>query len=270
LGALHGDRRQRSAAAPQITKLEAMLVEVLAGGLAAGLARLKHEQAAVAAQVRFEQFFTPDLARQLAARPELLTAQDREATVLFCDIRGYSRISERLGPARTLAWSSDVLGALSDCVLAQRGVVVNYIGDELLAMWGAPEDQPDHPRLACRAALAMLDRLPALDERWQAELGEPLAVGVGVNTRMACGGNIGSPCKFLYGAQGHTVNLASRVQGATKYLKNRLLVTGATYHRLGGDVPGRRLCRVRVVNIAEPVDLYELTPPGQGDERLRQ
>jgi adenylate cyclase len=270
LGALYGDRRQQTAAAPQITKLEAMLVEVLAGGLAAGLARLRLEQAALATQVRFEQFFTPDLARQLAARPELLTAQDREVTVLFCDIRGFSRISERLGPARTLAWSSDVLGALSDCVLAERGVVVNYIGDELLAMWGAPEDQSDHPARACRAALAMLERLPALNERWQAELGEPLAVGVGVNTGMACVGNIGSPRKFLYGAQGNTVNLASRVQGATKYLKNRLLVTGATYRRLGGDFGGRRLCRVRVVNIAEPVELYELTPPGQGDERLRQ
>jgi adenylate cyclase len=271
LGALYGDRRTHGpAAGPRITKPEAMLVEVLASGLAAGLTRLKQEQVALAAQVRFEQFFTPELARQLTARPELLTAQVREVTILFADICGFSRISERLGPARTLEWMSNVLGALSECVLAQRGVLANYIGDELQAMWGAPEEQPDHPRLACRAALAMLEQVPVLNVRWQSALGEPLALGIGVNTGMACVGNIGSPLKFMYGAQGNTVNLASRVQGATKYLKNRLLVTGETYARLGEGFTGRRLGTVRVVNIAELVALYELTTPGQEDETLRR
>jgi adenylate cyclase len=147
-------------------------------------------------------------------------------------------------------------------------VLVNYIGDELLGMWGAPEQQPDHPLLACRAALAMLEQLPVLNERWQTELGEPLELGIGVNTGLACVGNIGSPRKFLYGAQGNTVNLASRVQGATKYLKTRLLVTEATFERLGHAFSGRRLCTARVVHIAEPVALYDLAPAGQEDETL--
>src|SRR5262249_55483309 len=160
-------------------------------GVAAGLARLEQEQAALAAQVRFEQFFTPELSRQLAARPGLLESRDCEVTALFCDIRGFSRISERLGPAQTVTWMSDVLGSLSDCVLAHRGVLVNYVGDELLAMWGAPEEQPDHAMLACRAALAMLEQLPVLSRRWRDLLQEEMSFGIGINTGQACVGNIG-------------------------------------------------------------------------------
>ena len=259
IGALYGDRRQRSgamASARPITEVEAMLVELLARGVAAGLARLEQEQAALAARVQFEQFFTPELARQLARQPDLLQGRDAEVTILFCDIRGFSRISERLGPAQTVAWISDVMGTLSDCVRAQGGVLVDYIGDELMAMWGAPEEQPDHARRACRAALDMLARLPELNERWQAVLKEPMDIGIGINTGPARVGNTGSQHKFKYGPLGNTVNLASRVQGATKYLKCRLLITGATQAKLDQSFATRRLCRVRVVNIAEPVALY--------------
>ena len=265
IAALYGDRRQASMRAAQapITELEATLVELLASGVAAGLARLEQEQAALAARVQFEQFFTPELSRQLSAQPDLLKGRDAEVTVLFCDIRGFSRISERLGPTGTVELISDVMGALSECVLAHEGVVVDYIGDELMAMWGAPEEQPDHPRLACRAALEMLTDMPKLNERWQPIVKERLEVGIGINTGMARVGNTGSRHKFKYGPLGNTVNLASRVEGATKYLKTRLLITGATHTRLDASFPSRRLCKVAVVNIAEPVDLYELAPVGQ-------
>src|SRR5260370_351906 len=140
-----------------------MLVELLAGSVAAGLARVEREREALAMRVQFEQFFTPELARELAAHPDLLLGRDREVSLLFCDIRGFSRISKHLGPAATMEWIGDVMGALSECVLAECGVLVDYIGDELVAMWGAPENQPDHPARACRAALAMLDELPKLN-----------------------------------------------------------------------------------------------------------
>jgi adenylate cyclase len=265
IGALYGDRRQASAygiGAP-ITKLEAMLVELLAGGVAAGLACIEQEQAAVRARVQFEQFFTPELSRQLEAEPDLLRGRDSEITVLFCDVRGFSRFSERLGPARTVEWLNDVMGTLSECVLAHRGVLVDYIGDELMAMWGAPVEQPDQARLAANAAIDMLAQLPSLNERWASVLGAPMGFGIGLNTGVARVGNTGTQRKFKYGPLGNVVNLASRVQGATKYLKAPLLVTKATHAKLGGTVPARRLCAVRVVNIAEPVDLYELAPVGR-------
>ena len=262
IGALYGDRRGDSPKAifGPITELEASLVELLARGVAAGLARLDQERAALEARVRFEQFFTPQLARQLELNPDLLKGRDAEVTLLFCDIRGFSRISERLGPSGTMTWISDTMATLSECVRARQGVLVDYIGDELIAMWGAPEAQPDHARLACSAALDMLKRLPELTERWRTQLQEPMGVGIGINTGVARVGNMGSPHKFKYGPLGNTVNLASRVQGATKYLKCPLLITGATQNRLDDSFQPRRLARVRVVNIAEPVDLYELGP----------
>jgi adenylate cyclase len=264
LGALYGERRRGGvAAAGPITEVEARLVELLARGVAAGLARLEQERVALAERVRFEQFFTPELARHLAQHPDLLQGRDTEVTILFADIRGFSRISRRLGPGRTLEWIGAVLDALSECVLAEGGVLVNYIGDELMAMWGAPEAHPDHARRACRAALAMLRRLPELYARWQATMGEPLALGIGVNTGVAQVGNTGSRYKFNYGALGNAVNLASRVQGATKYLKCPLLLTGATQVQLDASFAARRLGRVQVLHIAEAVELYELADEGR-------
>jgi len=271
IGALYGDRSRPALAAPTpaISRLEAILVELLASGVAAGLARLEQERAAVAARVRFEQFFTPELARHLAAHPDLLKGRDAEVTLLFADVRGFSRISERLGPAATVEWISDVMNALSECVLDHRGVLVDYFGDELLAMWGAPEEQPDHAQLACRAAVAMLGRLPGLNDRWRAVLQTPTALGIGLNTGIARVGNTGSPQKPKYGPLGNAANLASRVQGATKYFRTRLLVTGSTQAQLDASFQTRRLCKVRAVNISEPVDLHEVMPADQPGDLAR-
>jgi adenylate cyclase len=264
IGVLYGDSRcdTRMMVRPLITKLEAMLIELIAGGVAAGLARIEQEKKALEADIRFGQFFTKELSRQLALRPDLLDGRDSEVTILFCDLRGFSRISERLGPATTVAWIGDVLTELSDCVLAHRGVLVDHVGDELLAMWGAPEEQADHATLACRAALDMFARLPALNERWLAKIGELTALGIGINSGVVHVGNMGSRHKFKYGPLGHHVNLASRVQGATRYLRANLLITEFTQAHLSEQFPTRRLCQVRVVNIGKPVNLYELVPHG--------
>jgi adenylate cyclase len=263
IGALYGDRSFLSQANRQrgdITEVQAMLIELLAGGIAAGLERLKHEQAAVAARVQFEQFFTPDLAKQLEKNPDLLKGRESEVTLLFCDIRGFSRVSDKLGPAKTMEWINDVMGVLSDSVLAHQGVLVDYIGDELMAMWGAPTEQPDHATLACRAALDMLEKLPEMVERWKPVLGEEFDLGIGLNTGTARVGNTGTIRKFKYGPLGTTVNLASRVQGATKHFKARLIITGQTNAAIEDGFATRRLGKVRVININEPVELYELVP----------
>ncbi len=184
---------------------------------------------------------------------------------MFCDIRGFSRITEKLGPAKTVELMSDVMNELTQCVMDRDGVVVDYVGDEVMAMWGAPEDQPDHPARACRAALAMFEALPVLNERWQAVVKEPLNFGIGINSGSAQVGNVGSRIKHKYGALGNNVNLASRVQGATKFLKASMLITEATKNRLDDTFPTRRLCQVRVVNIEQPVALYELARPNRPD-----
>jgi adenylate cyclase len=274
IGALYGDRRSggQSGGAPDISAFEAKLVELLASGIAAGLARIKEEQAALAARVQFEQFFTPQLAGQLERDPGLLEGRDAHVTVLFADIRGFSRISQRLGPARTMAWIQDTMGALSDCVLAHDGVLVDYIGDELMAMWGAPVPQSDHAELACYAARQMLEALAAINVRWESELGSPVRLGIGLNSGVARVGNTGSQQKFKYGPLGDAVNVASRTQGATKYLGADCLVTSSTLRELPAGAAVRRLARVRAINIEQAIDLYEIvaSPPADWDERCRR
>jgi adenylate cyclase len=274
IGALYGDRHSggQSGGAPDISAFEAKLVELLASGIAAGLARIKEEQAALAARVQFEQFFTPQLAGQLEHDPHLLEGRDAEVTVLFADIRGFSRISQRLGPARTMAWIQDTMGALSDCVLAHDGVVVDYIGDELMAMWGAPAPQDDHAELACCAAREMMATLAAINARWQVELGSPVRLGIGLNSGVARVGNTGSQQKFKYGPLGDAVNVASRTQGATKYLGADCLITGSTLRALPAGAAVRRVARVRAVNIEQAIDLYEIVcqAPPDWDERCRR
>jgi adenylate cyclase len=264
IGALYGDRLDKleKNPAPPLTRLDAMLMELLAGGVAAGLARVEQERAALAARVQFEEFFTPELAHHLAANPEMLKGNDAEVTVLFCDLRRFSSFSERIGPTKTVELIADVMETLSDCVLAHRGVVVDYIGDELMAMWGAPEKDTNHATLACRAAVAMCEHLPRLNEHWQPGLGEPMAFGIGISTGLARVGNTGSKRKFKYGPLGNTVNLASRVQDATKILKVQVLMTSRTKAALRDVGDARRLGKVRVRNITEPVDLYELRVGG--------
>lgn len=216
----------------------------------------------------FEQHFTPELARELARNPDPMKMQARhaEVTVMFCDIRGFSAVSERLGPATTIDWLGGVMGEFSSIVIDLGGVLVDYTGDELLAMWGAPNEQPDHAELACRAALEIRRSLPALNEKWRDIVGAETEVGIGINSGGALVGNVGTHRKFKYGPLGTSVNLASRVQGATKYFKISLLITGETAARLPECYPTRRLCRARVHHIKGPVSLHELEVPGTHED----
>jgi class 3 adenylate cyclase len=227
----------------------------------------EQERSLLKAQCQFEQFFTPQLAHYLRQEPDLLDGREAEVTLLFCDVRNFSGLSERLGPARTVEWIGSVMTELSRCVLGEEGVLVDYVGDELVAMWGAPALQPDQARRAARAALNMLDALTELNRRWEAALGQPMDLGIGLNTGLAQVGNTGSTYKFKYGPLGDTVNVASRVQGLTKYLGRRLLVTASTRAQLDQQFIARRVVRARLVNILRPVDLYEVEAAGRA-ERL--
>ncbi|HZY89858.1 MAG TPA: adenylate/guanylate cyclase domain-containing protein [Gemmataceae bacterium] len=249
-----------------IGPLEAQVMQLLASAVGVGLARVEQEAEAGRLRVQFEQFFSADLARELQKNPRLLEGQEREITVLFSDIRGFSRLAERLGPTDSCRLVSDVMERLTARVRDCDGVVVDYSGDGLMAMWNAPADQPDHAAKACRAALGMLADLPQLDAEWQGRLGGPLRLGLGLNTGPALCGNIGSRYKFKYGALGHAVNLASRVEGATKQLGVPLLITGSTREKVGDALAARRLCRAKVVGIAGAVDLYELHAEGAAPE----
>ncbi len=259
VGAVYGSRNRFTAhAGLGIGPLEAQVMQLLASAVGVGLARLEQEARAARRLVQLEQFFPGDLAREMEQNPHVLDGQEREVTILFSDIRGFSRIAERLGPSDTCRLVSDVMDRLTTCVQEVAGIVVHYAGDGLMALWNAPTDVPDHAARACQAALAMLAELPGLDKEWQPRLGEPVRLGLGLNTGPALCGNTGSKKKFHYGALGHAVNLASRVEGATKQLGVPMIITGSTHARLGDGFATRRLCRVRLFGIDGITELYEL------------
>jgi adenylate cyclase len=259
VGAVYGQRtRSVGSEGSGIRPLEAQLVQLLAAAVGAGLARQQQEAEATRSRVQFEQFFSSALAQELARDPALLEGRDTVVTVMFSDIRGFSGLSEQLGPAETCRLVADIMERLTTRITQHAGVLVDYVGDGLIAMWNAPAEQPRHAELAAEAALAMLDELPRLNETWAATLRRPLGLGIGLNTGVARVGNIGSPRRFKYGPLGHTVNLASRVESVTKHLGVPILVSGSTRELLADRFATRRICRARVVGIAQPVDLFEL------------
>ncbi|EMI44365.1 Adenylyl cyclase class-3/4/guanylyl cyclase domain protein [Rhodopirellula sp. SWK7] len=232
IGALYGDRKLGSDSIDvPIGDLEAALLEVMAGAVAAGILRQREEQARRREEdlrSSMNQFFSPEVLSRLQQNENLLEGRDAEVTVLFCDIRGFSLISERIGPRQTIQWINDVFTTLSQCVLDTDGVLVDYIGDELMAMWGAPDRQVDHAARACQAALAMVGQIEPIRERWREITPGHFGIGIGVNTGMAQVGNTGSSLKFKYGPLGNTVNIASRIQGMTKQFGVTTLVSEST------------------------------------------
>lgn len=274
VGALYGARTgplegSRAGELGGITPLEAQFVQLLGSSVSVGLARQEQEAEAGRLRVQFEQFFSADLARELQRNPKLLEGVESEITVLFSDIRGFSRISESLQPTQACNLVSDVMEVLSQCVRKFDGVIADYAGDGIMAMWNAPAKQIDHAGKACQAALAMLQAMPDLSEKWKDLIKVPLRIGVGINTGMALCGNTGSKIKFKYGPLGHTVNLASRIEGATKVLGVPILISGSTRQQLGDRLASRRLRVVTVVGIKGPVTLYQLFSQSLGPDWLK-
>jgi adenylate cyclase len=274
IGALYGEREPRLTPGPgdgPITKLEAMLVELLAQGIAAGLSRVEEERKAGGAIALFEQFFGPALARFLAQTPGWERPRQANVTLLFCDIKGFTRISRKLTPQQTYEWVHDVLNTLSQCVLDNGGVLVDYVGDEIMSMWGAPQSQTDHGVRACKAAMDMMAALPAINERWASREGWPAGeatdLAVGLNSGTAQVGNVGSLLKFKYGGQGPTVNTASRVMNANKFFKSHVLMTRETFEQpnVKETFHARRLGQVLLNNVDEPTTVYEMAPEGRPD-----
>jgi adenylate cyclase len=259
-GVLYGVRRALGRSQlPGIRPLEAQVVQLLAAAVSSSLARAE----AARTRVQFEQFFSPELVRELERAPDLLEGRNQEVTILRSDLRGFSTLAERLSPQDTCGLVRDMMERLSARITEHGGAIVNYLGDGILAMWNAPARQEDHAARACRAALAMVGELPELNVRWQDLAGQPLALGIGINTGPAQVGNMGSSRKFMYGPLGNTVNVASRVEGATKQLGIAVLVTEPTRALLGDAFALRRLGRLPVVGIGGALELYQLcgAPP---------
>lgn len=257
IGAVYGARGLDSGH-DEISSIEAQMLQCLGGLASVGAARISYQTDAVKRKAQFAQHFTSELADELERDPTLLDGREREISVMFSDVRRFSTISSQLTPQETCRFVGDIMEALTAVIRSHNGVLVDYIGDGLIAIWNAPKDQPNHASLACIAAIEMVEAVKAVDEVWQSRIGAKINIGVGINSGPALVGNTGTKFKLKYGPLGHTVNLASRVEGATKFMGVPVIITGQTKSLVQGDLTTRRLCRARVVGIDEPVELHQL------------
>ena len=241
-----------------IRPLEALWVELVAASLRDGIARRETEARALRTRLLFEQVFSPKVIRELEENPTSLEGREQEVSILFCDLRGFTSFASRVAARTVYELLADVMDCLTACVLAEDGVVVDYYGDGLEAIWNAPVAQKRHAELACRAAWTMHEELPKLNHRWRSVVGHPLRLGTGIHTGNALVGNAGSRTRLKYGPRGAAVNLASRIEAATKLTGIPILLSAATQERLPPRCTAYRVCRADLPGTPQPVDLYEL------------
>ena len=214
------------------------------------------------ARETFGRFLAPAIVDQVLAREGALRlgGEKRELTVLFSDIRGFTSIAEKLDPHRLLELLNEYLTPMTDIVVQEhQGTLDKYMGDAIMAFWGAPQAQPDHALRACAAALDMTARLDALRAGWRARGLPDVDVGVGINTGPMSVGFVGSQDRFYnYTVLGDAVNLASRLEGANKEYGTRIILGPATWEAARERVVARPLDLVRVKGKREPVRIHEL------------
>ncbi|MCX7169047.1 MAG: adenylate/guanylate cyclase domain-containing protein, partial [Proteobacteria bacterium] len=207
----------------------------------------------------FGQYVPPELVDEMAKNPEGYSMEGRKAelTVLFSDIRGFTTISEGLQPDQLAALMNEYLGAMTQVVRHQRGTLDKYIGDAIMAFWGAPMSDAEHARHAVLTALEMQTELKVLNKTLVAKGWPELKIGVGVNTGTMTVGDMGSRVRKSYTVMGDAVNLGSRLEGITKQYGVGIIVGETTRELLKQSFVFRELDRVRVKGKAEPIGIYE-------------
>ena len=211
-------------------------------------------------QTAFGRYVSPAVVAKLASgeAPLALGGTKQELTILFSDIRGFTTLSEQLPPEELVTFLNEYLSGMTDLVLHHEGTVDKYIGDAVMAFWGAPLPQTDHAVRGVLTALAMQSRLAELNQAWRAAGKPTIEIGVGLNTGRVIVGNMGSERRFDYTIIGDDVNLASRLESLTKYYGVGVLISEATKNQLGDKFLLRPLDRVAVKGKKDAVKIFEV------------
>jgi len=208
----------------------------------------------------FSKFVSKSVVDELLRDPSKikLGGDKKILTVLFSDIRGFTSISEKLTPEELVEHLNIYLQGMTDIVINTDGTLDKYIGDAIMAFWGAPIEMSDHSLKACRAALEMMEALKVMNHKWEKE-GKPiLDIGIGINTGDMVVGNMGSSSRMDYTLMGDNVNLGSRLEGTNKFYGTNIIISEFTYQYVKDDVIARELDLIRVKGKALPVKIYEL------------
>jgi adenylate cyclase len=208
----------------------------------------------------FSKFVSKSVVDDLLKNPEKLKlgGEKKILTVLFSDIRGFTTISEKMTPEALVEHLNEYLQAMTEIVLHDDGTLDKYVGDEIMAFWGAPVPQEDHAFLACKAAVKMMEDLHKLNEKWR-QMGKPeLNIGIGLNTGDMVVGNMGSSSRMDYTLMGDNVNLGARLEGTNKIYGTNIIISESTYEYVKDRVFARELDLIRVKGKQQPVKIFEL------------
>jgi class 3 adenylate cyclase len=208
----------------------------------------------------FQRFVSPEVVERIAEDPAALQfgGEIRPLTVLFSDIRDFTSYTERHAPQELVQTLREYFTRMVQQIQANQGTLDKFIGDAVMAVFGAPLAYPDHAERACRTALAMLTELESLHAKWKSEGREPFRIGIGINTGEMVVGNLGSEQVFAYTVVGDGVNLASRLESLTKEFNVPVVISETTYAAVKHAFHGRYLGEVRVKGKATAVKIYAL------------
>jgi adenylate cyclase len=218
----------------------------------------------------FGQYVPPEIVDEMNQDPDgnfALEGESRELSVLFCDIRGFTTISETLAADELKQMLNFFFTPMTRIIFERRGTIDKYVGDMIMAFWGAPVHDPQHSQHAVLGALAMLDKLVEMQPELRERGWPKIEIGVGINSGVMNVGDMGSEYRRAYTVIGDAVNLGSRLESLTKYYGVRLIVSESTVAGLDGIVL-RGLDRVKVKGKHEPVTIYE--PLGTTDSVSRE
>ena len=219
----------------------------------------------------FSKYVSPDVLEEILKRPEevRLGGEEKEATIFFSDVRGFTTLSEKLTPTELTQFLNRYFTKMTTIALERKGVVDKYIGDAIMAFWGAPLQNPHHTLDAILASLDMIDALHEFNAESVREGGLSIDIGIGLNSGSVVAGNMGSDQRFDYTVMGDAVNLASRLEGQTKTYGVHILTSEFTLRLVSREkleeynILAREIDRVRVKGKTKPVVVYEVVERGR-------
>ena len=253
-----------------LSPLYGLLTSLLCGGLLLSVRFWNEEKQKIVLRRAFSRYVSPEVVRQISKRQgDLLAGENRELSILFTDIRGFTSLSESLSPQDVVHLLNRYFTPMTAIVRNRKGTLDKFIGDALMAFWNAPLDVPGHPALAVDAALCMQEQLEALNVEIEATFGIRLAMGAGIHTGQAYVGNMGSDDLINYTLIGDNVNLASRLEGLCKRYGVPVVISEHTMQGCGDAFAFVHLDVLRVKGKTRPVSIYWPMRPGT-DEVFQQ
>ena len=213
----------------------------------------------------FEKYVSPSIVAEVLSDPSNieLGGKKMDLTVMFSDVRGFTTICERLDPRQVSDLLNSYLTPMTALVFKHKGTLNKYMGDAIMAFWGAPIHFEDHAKHACRCALQMIDKLHELQAQYKAQGLPPIDIGIGLNTGDMSVGNMGSETVRSYTIMGDSVNLGSRLEGINKEYGTRIIISEFTQARVADSFVTREVDWVKVKGKTQPVRIFELIAEGQ-------